>query len=107
MFASSWIPYTISIVNTNPNNVVGQVFYGIAVFFVTFANVWLTIAVEKCHSDVTESSIKEKMIALRKKLYPDIAIKIIGMILTLTVYPMAMSFAVLIAMIWILLPISY
>jgi hypothetical protein len=47
------------------------------------------------------------MIALRKKLYPDIAIKIIGMILTLTVYPMAMSFAVLIAMIWILLPISY
>ena len=103
LFCSSWIPYSISLVNEDPHNVAGQVFYGVAVFLVTFANVALSHAVEKCHDEADEADVKAQIVMRRKKLYPDIAIKVIGMILTVTVFPMAISYAVLITMVWMLI----
>ena len=108
LFFSSWIPYTISLVNENPHNKVAQVFYGIAVFAVTFANIALSKAVEKCHDkeDEDEAQVIKRINLRRKKLYPDIGIKLVGMALTLTVFPMAISFAVMVAMVWMLIPIK-
>lgn len=106
LFSSSWIPYTMSLVNVDLMNVTGQVFYGIAVFMVTFSNIALSIAVEKCHNRDSEEKFKNEISMRRKKLYPDIIIKIIGLILTITVFPMAMSFAVLITMVWMIIPVK-
>jgi len=104
LFFSSWIPYSIDFVNDDPNSKVTQSFYGICVLLVTFANVFLSISVQNIKEH--DENIVEKIKIRRKKLYPDIIIKIIGLILCLTVFPMAMAFSVFITMIWMLIPVN-
>lgn len=104
LFCSSWIPYAISVVGMDADSTVGQFMYGISVFLVTFANLGISHALEKCHGDEENAQTAEMIALRRKKVLPDIAVKLVGMILTLTVYPRAMSWAVLITMLWMQIP---
>ena len=102
LFFSSLIPYAIRFVNVDYNSSTTQCFYGIIVFLVTISNVVLSRALEKANH--TEQEIKEGIAGNRKRLYFDLALKVIGMILCLTVYPPAMMISVLLAMFLMVIP---
>lgn len=106
LFVSSWIPYSISVVNIDPNNKVGQALYGMAVMLVTLANLLLSRALERCHVDIEEVNTDKYRWVRRVKYIPDIIIKVIGLILTVTVYPMAAVLSVFIAMLWMFVPVE-
>lgn len=102
LFFSSLIPYAIRFVNVDYNNGVTQCFYGIIVLLVTFSYVGLSCALEKANHH--EEEIKEVIADSRKRIYIDIAIKLIGMIIALTVYPPAVMISVLITMVLMMIP---
>ena len=102
LFFSSLIPYAIRFVNVDYHSSVTQGFYGVMVLLVTFANVGLSRALELAHQE--ETATKEEIAGNRRRLYLDIAIKLAGMILTLTVYPPAMMICVLLTMVLMMLP---
>ena len=104
LFTSSWIPYSISVVSMDPLAKDGQLMYGVSVLLVTAADIGLSEALWRCH----EGLCREEMHAIRayrfEKFAPDILIKLVGMGLTATVFPMAISYAVLITAVWMLIP---
>ena len=102
LFFSSLIPYAIRFVNVDYNSGVTQGFYGIMVLLVTLSNVGLSRALEKANHD--EKDIKGGIADNRKRLYLDIGIKVIALILTLTVFPSAMMISVLITMVLMMIP---
>lgn len=106
LFVTSWIPYSMSVVAMDPMNRVGQVLYGMSVLLVTFANLWLSIALYQCHYDLEECDSEKHAWTLRIKYIPDIIVKIIGMVLAATLYPPAMLYSVLLAMVWMLIPVD-
>lgn len=106
LFVSSWIPYSISVVNIDPGNKLGQGLYGISVLLVTFANLALSMSLYRCHVDMEICTIPRFHHILMVKYIPDIVIKLIGLALTLTVFPQAVMIAVLAAMLWIFIPVE-
>lgn len=102
LFFSSLIPYAIRFVNVDYNSGVTQGFYGIMVLLVTFANVGLSRALEKANHH--EEAVKSDIANSRKRLYLDIGIKVVGLIITLTVYPSAMMISVLVTMAFMMVP---
>ena len=97
LFFTSFFPYATSFVSSNFYSVAPQIFYGIVVFGVTFSawNMWGELA--KANKEI------EKEIMFRKKiLRGDIALKILGFILTLTIYPPAVTVSVLVTISYIL-----
>lgn len=105
LFVSSWIPYSISVINLDIRNPLGQGLYGMSVLLVTFANLILSVVLGRCHAECfSKDDIRRYNNILKLKYIPDIAIKLIGLALTITVFPMAMMLAVLISMLWIIIP---
>ncbi|MBQ3265079.1 MAG: DUF1211 domain-containing protein [Ruminococcus sp.] len=106
LFVTSWIPYSMSVVAAYPSSKLAMVLYGVSVLLVTFANLWLSVALYQCHVDIAECNSHRHAWFMRAKYIPDILIKLIGVVLAATVYPAAMIIAVLIAMMWMLIPID-
>ena len=104
LFTSSWIPYSISVVAIDNQNVTGQVMYGVSILLVTFAYVALSRSITVCQGDNCDVTLARLDAMRRTKMIPDIIIKLIGMVLTIFVFPTAMSYSVLLAMIWMLIP---
>ena len=104
LFTSSWIPYSISIVVLNPQNVTAQVMYGVSVLLVTITYVFLSRSVTACQGDECDINLSRIYAMMRMKMIPDIILKIIGLLLTIFVTPSAFSYAVLVCMVWIQLP---
>lgn len=103
LFFSSFFPYTTSLVASDFNNSVAQAIYGIIVFCVTGTNVWMFRELSK----LDESHISsEGFNILDCSGWIDVAIKAIGLVLTLTVFPQAMMWAVLITAAFIVIPRS-
>lgn len=102
LFFSSLIPYAIRFVNVDYNNGVTQGFYGIMVLLVTLSNVGLSRALEKANHK--EKDIKTGIADNRRRLYLDISIKVIALVVTLTVYPSAMMISVLVTMGLMMIP---
>ena len=106
LFVTSWIPYSMSVVVTYPSSRLAMALYGMSVLLVTFANLWLSIALYQCHMDIAECNSHHHAWTMRVKYIPDIAIKVTGMVLTATVFQPAMIIAVLLAMVWMLIPVD-
>ena len=106
LFVTSWIPYSMSVVAAHPMNRLAQILYGMSVLLVTLVNLWLSVSLYRCHFDLEECEFKPHMRVLRLRYIPDIAVKIIGMILSGLVYAPAMIYAVLVSMIWTLIPLD-
>ena len=103
LFFSSLIPYAIRFVNVDYNSGVTQGFYGIMVLFVTLSNVGLSRALEKANHK--EEELKADIAYGRRRLYLDIGIKVVGLILTFTVLPSATLISVLITMVLMMIPV--
>jgi len=104
LFCSSWIPYAISIVGLDTSNRVGQFLYGVSVLLVTFASIALSRSLAKCHTDDEDACLHTVHALFMIRVIPDILVKLIGIVLTLTVWPGAVSWAVLVTMLWMQIP---
>lgn len=96
LFFASFFPYTTSLVALNFNNKVAQAFYGIIILAVTFSNIGISRSIDRANQNVQLGllyTISDRMV------YLDILIKLVGLVLTLTIYPPMMMYAVFISMI--------
>ncbi len=111
LFFSSLFPYTTSLVSKNFYNSVAQVIYGIIVLCVTFTFVaWFNSIAkdnkkEAAYVSRRQSGNNRKGFHLKENwMQVDIALKIIGLILSATVFPPAMMFSVLLTLLTLVLP---
>ena len=82
------------------HNKVAQGFYGLFVLRVTFSNVWLSHVIESSNDNVQLPI--EVMRKRRQLLWIDIGVKIIGLIISLTIYPPMMMYSVIIAAVFLM-----
>ena len=104
LFVTSWIPYAMSVVMMDPMNRLGQLLYGIAVMLVTLVNLWLSVALYKCHVDIEELDSEEHQWLVEVTFIPEILILTFGMIFSWSSYPPIMGIAAFLAMLWTHLP---
>lgn len=102
LFFSSLFPYATSIVSAHYDNKGAQIFYGIIVLLITFANsnMYRSIARVDMKISLCEWIHREH----RGWTISDIAIKLIGLVLAATVYPPAMLYSVLITLLFLVIP---
>ena len=100
LFFVSFMPYATGIVSNHFMNHTAQLFYGLIVIMSTVANWFLHKAIDKPNIDKKE--LLEATAQYRKLLIPDLIIKGVGLILSLTVYPPIMMYSVLIAAFYII-----
>lgn len=103
LFFSSLFPYTTTLVASNFDSAVAQAIYGIIVMLVSFCNVWMyrELSLVSTNGELWQSA-QGHNIWMRW----DIGIKVIGLILTLTIFPPAMMWSVLLTAICIVIPRS-
>lgn len=100
LFLASLIPYATSLCSTYFMSPVIQGFYGVVVIGMTVVNYALHKALDKPNRDVP--ALLEATRTYRRMLLPDIAIKCVGLVIAVTVYPPVMMYSVLIAAAYIL-----
>ena len=97
LFFSSMIPFLVVYVGRNINALVPQLLYGIDVFMITICNE-LSVELLGRHHE----SVRKQLHSFRISVSVDLGIKIIGLILGVTVFPMAIMISVMIAMIFLI-----
>ena len=103
LFSCSVIPYATDLVSHGFDNRLSQGFYGVFVMLVTFSNIWLSRTLESgSGSGKMPAALMRKRRAL---LWIDIAIKIVGFAIALTVYPPAMMYSVILAAAFLMISI--
>ena len=100
LFFVSFMPYATGIVSNHFMNHTAQLFYGLIVIVSTVANWFLHKVIDKPNIDQKE--LLEATAQYRKLLIPDLIIKGVGLILSLTVYPPIMMYSVLVAAFYII-----
>ncbi|BCA85904.1 DUF1211 domain-containing membrane protein [Enterococcus saigonensis] len=93
LFFSSFFPYTTSIVSSNFYNKTAQTMYGVIVIGVTLSNIMISKSLNKVNENVGFGLLyatPNNMTIL------DLSIKILGLVLTVGVYPPAMIYAIFI-----------
>lgn len=105
LFFSSFFPYVTSFVTSYYNSSVAQGFYGIIVLAVTFCNIISGHLIGKANrnDEKSQESLKIRM----RWLSINIIIKIMGLIISCTFYPPAMTISVYITLLGIVLPAQY
>lgn len=95
LFFASFMPYATELVSFNFNSSMPQAFYGFIVIMTSICNWVLHKLIEAPNAE--ENILLKRTKEYRTILLPDIIIKIIALILSLTVYPPAMMYGVLAA----------
>lgn len=93
LFFSSFFPYVTSLVSQNFYNEVAQVFYGVIILAVTTFNTLMLAAIPE------NKDVMVDFMAKRKWVPYDIAIKSLGLIVSITIYPPAVTYSILFIMI--------
>lgn len=100
LFFASLFPYTTSIVAQNYNNSTAQVMYGVIVLLVSFSN----MAISHSLNVANQQKIFKALYNLSGTAVSlDLLIKFIGLFLSMTVYPPAMLYAILLSLIVLIL----
>lgn len=102
LFFSSLFPYATTIVSENFNNEAAQGFYGIIVILITISN-YISYQ-ELAKENKQDSSVIHQIKNRNHWLYLDIIIKLIGLILSLSFYPPAMMYSVLVTLVTLVVP---
>lgn len=98
LFFSSLFPYTTQLIATHFTNGTMQAFYGVIVLLITFSVLWFYRTLD----EVNDGAEIRGLNAERKKwLIWDIGIKLIGLILSLTIFPAGVTISVLVAVLFI------
>lgn len=91
LFFASFFPYTTGIMATHFFNVTAQTMYGIIVLLVSFSTILISYTIDVA-SGVPDHHLLYDM--SNRLVIIDLIVKFMGMILTLTVYPPAISYTV-------------
>ncbi len=96
LFFASLFPYITSLVASNFQNQVSQVLYGIVILAVTFSNFAISASLNR-----NDPKLKFGLLYTVKNqaIYFDIAVKSLGLVISLLFYPPAMSYVVFINMV--------
>lgn len=103
LFFSSFFPYTTHLVASHFNNSVAQAIYGIIILAISLANTWMYAEMAKFNDSSETSQIARRHNQL---MVWDLLLKVIGLILTLTIFPPAMTWAIVLTGFLIILPRS-
>ncbi len=105
LFFTSFFPYTTSLVSAEFNNSVAQVLYGVIVLAVTFVFMRMFASLGKDNKDneVYKQYVKERRV-MGKWIRYDVAIKLIGLVLSATVLPPAMLLSVVVTLVVLVIP---
>lgn len=101
LFCASLFPYATSIVSANYYSQTAQVFYGIVVLAITLANANMYASIAKADGMSFGQWVRQQR---RRWPFVDLIIKIIGLTLTITVYPPAMLYSVLLTLLVLVIP---
>lgn len=101
LFFSSFFPYTTKLVASNFNNATMQVFYGVIVLLISFSVLWYYHTLVEVNQT---AEIEQLNISRLHWMKWDIAIKILGIILSLTIFPAAEIVSVLITLCVLVIP---
>lgn len=102
LFFSSFFPLATHMVASNFWNPLAQVTYGILILLVTFANVVLYARLRADNTQV--EGLPQGILGSLRNMTLDIGIKLVGIVLSATVFPPAMTCAVLVTLLFIVLP---
>jgi len=102
LFFSSFFPLTTHMVADNFWNPLAQVTYGVVILLVTAANVVLYARLRKDNGEVAD--LPKGILGSTRNMTADIAIKLVGITLSATVFPPAMVCAVLLTLCCIVIP---
>lgn len=94
LFFASLFPYSTSIVASDFNNSTAQVFYGIIIILVSLSNIGISHSLNKVNNN---HQFKALFDMSRGLVAVDLGIKVLGMILSLTVFPPATMYSIFIA----------
>lgn len=101
LFFSSLFPYTTQLIATHFDNGSMQAFYGVIVLLISFSVLWYYRTLDEVN-DIAE------MHALRRGrkhwIQWDIGIKMLGLILSLTIFPAGVGLSVLVTLLFIVIP---
>ena len=102
LFFSSLFPLTTHMVAANFWSPVAQGAYGVVVLLVTAANV----ALYRMLADDNPGApgFSRDILGSGSRMWADIAIKLVGMVLTLTVFPPAMALSVVVTLVFLVIP---
>lgn len=100
LFLASLVPYATSLCSTNFHSAMMQGFYGVVIIAMTVVNYFLHSSLD--HPNAHVPALLAATSEYRAILLPDIAIKCVGLVLSVVVWPPAMTYAVLVAAVYIL-----
>lgn len=97
LFFSSMIPFLVVYVGRNINVLVPQLLYGIDVLCITILNE-LSVELLARHHD----RVKKLLPSFRISMAVDVGIKLVGILIGVTVFPMAIMISVMAAMVFLI-----
>ena len=101
LFFSSMIPFLVVYVGRNINETVPEILYGVDVLCITVLNE-ISVELLARHHECVKAKIK----SFRLSIIIDIAVKVVGIIFGITVFPMAILISVIVAMIFLIVWIT-
>lgn len=94
LFFASLFPYSTSIVASDFNNSTAQVFYGIVIILVSLSNIGISHSLNKTGNKYKFKALFDMSSGL---VAIDLLIKVIGILLSLTIFPPATMWSIFIA----------
>jgi len=95
LFLSSFFPYTTSLVAQNFNNATAQALYGIIILGVSFSNILISATLKRVNPKTKFGWLYNLD---NRSVFIDLLIKAIGLLLSITVFPAAMVWAIFLGM---------
>ena len=102
LFFSSLFPYATSIVSEDLSNSSAQVFYGIIVLAITLSNILMHDTVARFNAE--NQAVSKPIFRMNTWRIIDLVIKFLGLILSATIMPRAMLYALFITLVCLVIP---
>ncbi|MBB1570818.1 MAG: TMEM175 family protein [Propionibacteriaceae bacterium] len=102
LFSASFFPYVTDLVSTHFFNSTAQILYGGVVLLITLMNLLMYASLREDNQDVEVFS--SRMSRRNRWMMLDIVIKLVGLTLTIVVFPPAMLLSVLVTLLLIVVP---
>ncbi len=101
LFFSSLFPYTTQLIASHFDNGSMQAFYGVIVLLITFSVLWYYRTLDEVNNVAQMHELRQKR---KRWMRWDIGIKMLGLILSLTVFPAGVGLSVLVTLLFIVIP---
>ena len=101
LFFSSLFPYTTQLIATHFDNGSMQAFYGVIVLLISFSVLWYYRTLDEVNDIAEMHALRQ---GRKRWIRWDIGIKMLGLILSLTIFPAGVGLSVLVTLLFIVIP---